>query len=109
MKDMVGSVANALDLVPHDRNRGRDHHSEYLDYTPLQSIEGALKSSILLEFAHDYVRRFVGFAEEDRIFADDINKIKSIISDFSFVQRLNEYASGKEILLNTGYDEFGAL
>ena len=67
------------------------------------------KSSILLEFAHDYVRRFVGFAEEDRIFADDINKIKSIISDFSFVQRLNEYASGKEIFLNTGYDEFGAL
>ena len=67
------------------------------------------KSSILLEFAHDYVRRFVGFAEEDRIFADDINKIKSIISDFSFVQRLNEYASGKDIFLNKGYEEFGAL
>ena len=67
------------------------------------------KSSILLEFAHDYVTRFVGFAEEDRIFADDINKIKSIISDFSFVQRLNEYASGKEIFLNTGYEEFGAI
>ena len=49
------------------------------------------------------------FAEEDRIFADDINKIKSIISDFSFVQRLNEYASGKEIFLNTGYEEFGAI
>ncbi|HEX5669342.1 MAG TPA: histidine ammonia-lyase, partial [Chitinophagaceae bacterium] len=40
-----------------------------------------LKSSALLEFAHSYVRRFVGFAEEDRIFADDIIKIRNIISD----------------------------
>ncbi len=67
------------------------------------------KSSILLEFAHDYVRKFVGFAEEDRIFADDINKIKSIISDFSFVRQLNEYAADKEIFLNSGYDEFGTI
>ncbi len=32
-----------------------------------------LKSSALLEYAHDYVREFVSFAEEDRIFAEDIN------------------------------------
>jgi histidine ammonia-lyase len=51
----------------------------------------------------------VGFAEEDRIFADDINKIKNIISDFSFVHQLNDYAAGKDILLNSGYDEFGTL
>jgi hypothetical protein len=49
MKDMVASVADALELAPHNRNRGRDHHREYLDYTPLQPIEGAFKSSILLE------------------------------------------------------------
>ncbi|HUM66982.1 MAG TPA: aromatic amino acid lyase, partial [Chitinophagaceae bacterium] len=60
------------------------------------------KSSELLEFAHDNVRRFVGFAEEDRIFADDINKIKSIISDFSFVEKLNEFATSKNIALTTG-------
>ena len=53
------------------------------------------KSSELLEFAHEYVRRFVGFAEEDRIFADDINKIKNIISDFSFVASLDEFARSK--------------
>src|SRR6187399_2361859 len=35
-----------------------------------------LKSSSILEFAHDYVRRFAGFAEEDRIFANDIDAIK---------------------------------
>ncbi len=57
------------------------------------------KSSELLEFAHDYVRRFVGFAEEDRIFADDINKIKSIISDFSFVGKLDEFAASKNFKL----------
>lgn len=61
------------------------------------------KSSGILEFAHDYVRSFVGFAEEDRIFADDINKIKGIISDFSFVEKVNEFAGGG---LNKGFEAF---
>jgi histidine ammonia-lyase len=65
-----------------------------------------LKSSAILEFAHDYVRRFVGFAEEDRIFANDIDAIKKIISDFSFVQNVNEFASSKGIELNKGFDGF---
>ncbi|MFN2440695.1 MAG: histidine ammonia-lyase [Chitinophagaceae bacterium] len=64
------------------------------------------KSSDILEFAHDYVREFVGFAEEDRIFADDINKIKNIIADFSFVEKVNEFSRGKGVGLNDGYDEF---
>ena len=33
-----------------------------------------LKSSAILEFAHDQIRGYVDFAEEDRIFADDIVK-----------------------------------
>ncbi len=65
-----------------------------------------LKSSPILEFAHDYVRSFVGFAEEDRIFADDINKIKSIISDFSFVREVNNKASSLHIDLNEHYGDF---
>ena len=64
------------------------------------------KSSEILEFAHDYVREFVGFAEEDRIFADDINCVAGIIKDFSFVEKVNEFAIGKEIILNSGYEEF---
>jgi histidine ammonia-lyase len=44
-----------------------------------------LKSSALLEAAHDFVRRFVSFAEEDRVFADDINAVHAIVRDFSFV------------------------
>ncbi|MDP4264644.1 MAG: histidine ammonia-lyase [Bacteroidota bacterium] len=63
-----------------------------------------LKSSEILEFAHDYVREQVSFAEEDRIFADDINKIKNIISDFSFVKKVDEFAGSKKISLNGGFE-----
>jgi histidine ammonia-lyase len=59
----------------------------------------------LLEFAHEYVRQFVSFAEEDRIFADDIEKIKTIIADLSFVEKVNEFAKSKNIQLNEGYIE----
>jgi len=65
-----------------------------------------LKSSVLLEAAHDYVRSFVGFAEEDRIFANDISNIRSIIRDFSFVKKVNEAAASKGMKLNKGFDEF---
>ena len=65
-----------------------------------------LKSSALLEFAHDYVRKFVSFAEEDRIFADDINKVTMLIRDFSFVDKLNEFANAKKIFLNEGFNGF---
>src|SRR4051812_129882 len=65
-----------------------------------------LKSSEILEFAHGYVREYVAFAEEDRIFADDITKIKKIISDFSFVGSVNEFAKSKGIQLNKNFEEF---
>ncbi|HYO21656.1 MAG TPA: histidine ammonia-lyase [Flavisolibacter sp.] len=71
--------------------------------TACQAIEfrRPLRSSALLEYAHDYVREFVGFAEEDRIFANDINQIKNIIADFSFVSNVNRFASSKEIPLSS--------
>ncbi|MGZ8538306.1 MAG: histidine ammonia-lyase, partial [Flavisolibacter sp.] len=65
-----------------------------------------LKSSSILEFAHDYVRKYVGFAEEDRIFADDINRITQIIADFSFVNKVNEYSLSKGIELNKDFSQF---
>jgi len=58
-----------------------------------------LKSSALLEFAHDYIRRYVGFASEDRIFADDMNRIRNIIADFSFVNEVNSFAENEGIPL----------
>jgi len=65
-----------------------------------------LKSSELLEFAHELVRRYVGFAEEDRIFADDVNKVSGLIKDFSFVKQINEFAALQKIELNKGFNEF---
>lgn len=60
-----------------------------------------LKSSALLETAHSFVRQTVSFASEDRIFADDINQIKKIIADFSFMFHVEEKKD-----LNKGYEEF---
>jgi histidine ammonia-lyase len=60
-----------------------------------------LKSSALLETAHSFVRQTVSFANEDRIFADDINQIKKIISDFSFMHHVEEKQK-----LNKGFEEF---
>lgn len=65
-----------------------------------------LKSSALLEYAHDVVRRFVSFASEDRIFADDINQVSTMIKDFSFVERVNAFAESKKIQLNKNYSAF---
>ncbi len=65
-----------------------------------------LKSSTLLEFAHDYVREHVGFASEDRVFADDINKVAGILKDFSFVEKVNAFADSEKIDLNNGYRSF---
>jgi histidine ammonia-lyase len=65
-----------------------------------------LKSSAILEFAHDHVRKVVSFAEEDRIFAEDINKIRSIISDFSFVDAVNAHSHLAGVDLNKGYEAF---
>lgn len=65
-----------------------------------------LKSSALLQFAHDHVRKFVSFASEDRIFADDINIVAGLIKDFSFIENINEFASSVKIELNSGYKRF---
>src|SRR5450631_912343 len=76
--------------------------------TACQAIEfrKPLKSSAILEFAHDHVREHVGFAEEDQIFADDINSITAIIKNFSFVENVNGFAKNKGIFLNKDFDEF---
>jgi histidine ammonia-lyase len=74
--------------------------------TACQAIEfrRPLKSSAILEFAHDLVRQQVSFANEDRIFASDIEKTKNLISDFSFVRSCNEKAHELGLNLNEGFD-----
>lgn len=61
-----------------------------------------LKSSSLLEAAHEHVRHFVGFASEDRIFADDINAVAELIKNFSFVESIRKLAPD----MNDGFGEF---
>ncbi|HVS95500.1 MAG TPA: histidine ammonia-lyase [Puia sp.] len=63
-----------------------------------------LKSSGLLEAAHEYVRNFVGFASEDRIFAEDIRQLHRIIHDFSFVRHCNDFARDSGIGWNAGFE-----
>lgn len=65
-----------------------------------------LRSSELLETAHQYVRKTVSFAEQDRIFADDINQVVTLIRDFSFVKQVNELADEKGNGLNDGFSGF---
>ncbi|HEY4286451.1 MAG TPA: histidine ammonia-lyase [Puia sp.] len=64
-----------------------------------------LKSSPVLEGAHEYVRNFVEFASEDRIFSDDIQKLHAIIRDFSFVSTCDRLAREKGIALNQDYEK----
>jgi len=63
-----------------------------------------LKSSSILEAAHEYVRNFVGFASEDRIFAEDIRQLHRIIHDFSFVRHCNDFAREKGIDWSAGFE-----
>jgi histidine ammonia-lyase len=65
-----------------------------------------LKSSEILEAAHEYARNFVQFASEDRIFANDINQLRAIIRDHSFVEKVKEASVRKGIQLNEGYGAF---
>src|SRR5580658_4309858 len=76
--------------------------------TACQAIEfrRPLKSSAILEAAHEYVRRFVGFASEDRIFSEDIRQLHTIIHDHSFVRHCNSVAAAQHIGLNAGFDDF---
>lgn len=76
--------------------------------TACQAIEfrRPLKSSALLEYAHDIVRKYVSFAEEDRVFANDIEKVAGLIKNLSFVTHINHYAKSKGVLLNDGYPDF---
>ncbi|RYY55847.1 MAG: histidine ammonia-lyase [Chitinophagaceae bacterium] len=64
------------------------------------------KSSAILEFAHQTVREKVGFAEEDRIFGDDIQTVATMIKDFSFVGKVKSFCDQSGMLLDQGFEQF---
>lgn len=57
-----------------------------------------MKSSELVEIVHDLVREQVSFAEEDRVFANDINRLRDLIRS----NVINEALPS----LNDGFEEF---
>jgi histidine ammonia-lyase len=64
-----------------------------------------LKSTPVVEALHDYVRQYVPFINDDRVFADDINRLHQIITDGSFLATANNAATHHHI--NLSHDEFG--
>ena len=74
--------------------------------TACQAIEfrRPLRSSAILEYAHNLVREHVSFAKEDRIFANDIQKTTDLIRHFSFVRRCEEFAQTIGIELNKNFN-----
>jgi len=64
------------------------------------------KSSAVLEEVHHFVRQRVSFAQEDRIFGNDIKEVTQIIADFSFVEMANKAAAENEVSLNDGFESF---
>jgi histidine ammonia-lyase len=76
--------------------------------TACQAIEfrRPLRSSSILEHAHEFVRQQVSFAREDRIFSEDIGKIKQMIESFSFIREADSYAASRLTELNKDYEDF---
>jgi len=67
-----------------------------------------LKSSDVLEACHSLIRKEVSFADHDRIFADDINKLRQLISSGRLLDEANQAAEAAGYSLSkTAYDVFG--
>lgn len=64
-----------------------------------------LKSTPVIEACHELVRKQVSFIKEDRVFADDINRLHQIITDGTLLRTADETANKHQINLKD--DEFG--
>jgi len=65
-----------------------------------------LRSTPVMEACHDYVRQYVPFIKEDRIFAEDIKALHGIVKDGSLLALADEAAAKNNIKLDND-DEFG--
>jgi histidine ammonia-lyase len=63
-----------------------------------------LRSGLLLEACHNYVRQFINHAEEDRVFGEDIQTCINLISSNALVSVLNETAKANQLKISQ-YDE----
>jgi histidine ammonia-lyase len=64
-----------------------------------------LKSGVILEICHNYVRSLINHAEEDRVFADDIQSALDVITAKHLLNISYDAALKENINLNGVYDE----
>jgi histidine ammonia-lyase len=79
---------------------------ELLYATQAMDFRRPLKSTPVIEACHSYIRQYVPFIHEDRIFATDINQIHQLITNGSLLAIANDTALNNNINLNHD-DEFG--
>jgi histidine ammonia-lyase len=68
-----------------------------------------LKSSVILEECHHYVREIIDHADEDRIFANDLKRANRIIVEGKLHKIAEEISEEKNIDLYGGYNELFGL
>ena len=69
-----------------------------------------LKSGILLDEVHQYVRTLVSFAAKDRVFSEDIELAIGIIKNKKIVKTIEKVMKAKDITWNTKHRaEFESL
>jgi histidine ammonia-lyase len=79
-------------------------------FTAAQGFEfrKPLKSGILLDKSHDYIRSKIEFAENDRVFSEDIQKAVQIIKNKELTSYLKEVCSEYKIdFKNAEHETFG--
>jgi len=79
---------------------------ELLYATQAMDFRRPLKSTPVVEACHSFIRQYVPFIQEDRIFATDINQIHQLITSGQLLAIANEAALNNNINLNHD-DEFG--
>ena len=80
---------------------------ELLYATQALDFRRPLRSTLLLEGAHKWVRKHVTHIENDRIFFEDMKKTTALISSHSLVKEVNSVAKKHHIDLHQG--EFSSL
>lgn len=66
-----------------------------------------LKSSVLLEECHNYIRQYIDHADQDRRFGDDIQTCIRIVKNKELVSVLNKAANDNQIKLSEHDELFG--
>ena len=76
---------------------------ELLTATQAFEFRKPLKSGVILEEVHKWVRRQVSFADKDRVFADDIEKGIEMIRSADMIRLVDEICQRENLSLNTPY------